>query len=407
MYLKLLIMERLKTYKYRIYPTRTQQVLLGKHFGAVRWVYNWCLARKTEEYTKNKKTLSKYDLMKEVTILRTLPETAWLKEINAQGLQSAVGNLDSAYTKFFREKTGFPKFKSKKKSRLSAEFRQGNRINLTSGKLFIAKFKEGIRCNFHRTFDGEVRTVTVSKTPTGKYHACILVKEIVPELPSFPLDINKALGIDLGIKSLAVTSNNEIFENPKNLNRSLHKLTKAQRRLSKKKKGSNNRSKQRKKVALVCEKISNQRKDSLHKISKQLVDDSQVTTYCMETLNISGMVKNKYLAKAISDAGWSTLISFVEYKAAWAGKNVLRIGQFEPSSRTCNMCGKINTLLKLSDRIWTCECGAVHNRDFLASCNIRDFAFAKQNLIGVASPKFKPVEKSVQLDGSMKQEACC
>lgn len=399
------IMERLKTYRYRIYPTNAQRVLLEKHFGAMRWVYNWCLARKTEEYTKTKKNLSKYDLNREITVLKTLPETAWLQELNAQSLQSAVGNLDSAYTKFFREKRGFPKFKSKKKSKLSVEFRQDNRINFESGKLFLMKFRNGIRCNFHREFDGDIRTVTVSKSPTGKYHACILVKETVPDVGLEPLDINKALGIDLGIKSLIVTSNNEIFENPKSLSKSSRQLSKAQRRLDKKKKGSNNKDKQRKKVARLHEKISNQRRYNLHKISRQLVDDNQVTTYCLETLNISGMLKNKRLAKAISDAGWNTFVEFITYKADWAGKNVLRIGRFEPSSRTCNNCGVINSSLKLSDRTWTCSCGVAHDRDFLASCNIRDFAFAKQNLIGAVGAKSKPAEKLVLLDDSMKQEA--
>ena len=339
--------------------------------------------------------------------MRHLPETAWLQEINAQSLQSAVGNLDAAYTKFFREKKGFPKFKSKKRAKLSAEFRQGSKANFSAHRLVITKFNEGIKCNFHRTFEGETKTVTISKTPTGKYHACILVKEIVPDPPTYNLDVDKAVGIDLGIKSLVVTSNNEVFENPKFLNKSLRRLAVAQRRLAKKKKGSSNKNKQRIKVALLYEKISNQRKDSLHKISRRLVDDSQVTTYCMETLSIPEMMQNKRLARSISDAGWNTLTGFITYKAAWAGKNVLRVGRFEPSSKTCNKCGRINTQLKLSDRTWTCTCGATHDRDFLAARNIRDFAFAKQNLIGLAKSKSKPVKKSAQSGSSVKQEARC
>lgn len=400
-------MDRLKTYRYRIYPTNAQKVLLEKHFGATRWVYNWCLARKTEEYTVSKKNLSKYDLMKEVTKLKNLPETSWLKEINAQSLQSAVGNLDSAYTKFFRDKIGFPKFKSKKKSKLSVEFRQGNKVDFHSNRLFVMKFREGIRCSFSREFSGELRTVTVSKSPTGKYHTCLLVSEKVTDVTPAKLEISKALGIDLGIKSFVVTSKGEVFENPKTLKSSLRKLAKAQRSLSKKKKDSKNKDKQRRKVAILHERVANQRKDNLHKLSKQLVDDNQVTTFCLETLSVSNMIKNRKLSRSIADASWSTFTRFLEYKAAWAGKNVLRIGRFEPSSKTCNVCGQINSNLKLSDRAWTCSCGATHDRDFLAACNIRDFAFAKQNLIGVAHPESKPVEKPPLSGCSMKQETRC
>lgn len=395
-------MERLKAFKYRVYPTTAQKILLEKHFGAARWVYNWCLNRKIAEYTNTKKTLSKYDLMKEVTSLKSNPNTAWLKEINAQSLECAVANLDSAYTRFFREKKGFPKFKSKKKSKLAATFRQGNSIS--ENKLKVAKFKEGIRCKFHRTFVGEIRTVNISKSSTGKYHASIIIKETLPKVIQKPFEIDKAIGIDLGVKSLLVTSAGEVFENPKNLNKSQRKLAKAQRRLTKKKFGSSNRKKQKLVVAKIYETVSNQRKDNLHKISRQLVNDNQVTTFCLETLAVSNMIKNHRLAKAISDAGWANFVNYLSYKAEWEGKNILRIGRFEPSSKTCNSCGSINHKLKLSDRGWTCDCGAKHDRDFLAACNIRDFAFAKQNLIGQVMPESKPAEMiSLQRD-SMKQE---
>ena len=398
-------MERLKTFKYRLYPTKAQRVLLAKHFGASRWVYNWCLARKIEEYTKNKRTMSKFELSREITALKSQPDTAWLNEVNAQSLQSAIAHLDSAYTKFFREKVGFPKFKSKKKSKLSAEFRQDSKLDVVNSLLSVMKFREGIRCKNHRNFNGEIRTVTISQAPSGKYHACVLVKEEVAGVKRAPLEIDRATGIDLGIKSLIVTSKNEVFDNPKHLNKSLKKLAKVQRQLAKKKVGGKNRHKQRIRVALIHEKISNQRRNDLHKISRQLVDDNQVTTFCLETLNVSGMLKNRCLAKAISDAGWNTFVSFLEYKAAWAGKNILRIGQFEPSSRTCNVCGAVNSKLRLSDRVWTCSCGATHDRDFLAACNIRDFAFAAQNLIGVGHPESKPVEKSSLSGRSVKQGA--
>jgi len=398
-------MERLKAFKYRLYPTSTQKVLLEKHFGSVRWVYNWALNRKTEAYAIDKTSLSKFDLQRELTALKVLPETLWLVEVNAQTLQSAVAQLDSAYTSFFRKIGKFPKFKSKKTSSRAAEFRQGSRINLTSKKLFITKFKEGIRCNFHREFTGEIRTVTVSKTPTGKYFASILVNKTIPDIQQRPLEFDKALGIDLGIKSLAVTSDNQVLENPKSLGKSLRKLAKAQRRLAKKKSGSKNRDKAKLKVAKVHEKIANQRKDNLHKLSRNLVNDNQVTTYCLEDLSVTNMLKNRRLAKAIADAGWTTFVSFLTYKAAWAGKNIIKIGRFEPSSKTCDACGCLNHNLKLSDRTWTCSCGTTHDRDFLAARNIKNFAFHPQNLLRQDLPDVKPVEKPSHSGRSAKQEA--
>lgn len=400
------IMERFKALKYRLYPTSTQRILLEKHFGCARWVYNWALSRKTEAYAKDKTNLSKFDLQKELPLIKSLPETSWLGEVSAQSLQVAIANLDAAYTNFFRKVAKFPKFKSKKVSTKSFSLAQYSRVNFTSKRIFLTKFKEGIRCNFHRHFDGEIKTVTVSKTPTGKYFASVLVKEVVPDVTVKPLDITKALGIDLGIKSLIVTSNNEVFENPKALSKSSRQLAKAQRRLSKKKLGSKNRNKAKLKVAKVHEKITNQRKDRLHKISRQLVNENQVTTYCLEDLSVTNMLKNKRLAKAIVDASWTTFVSFLTYKAAWAGKNVIKIGRFEPSSKTCDACGCLNHDLTLSNRIWTCACGVTHDRDFLAAKNIRNFAFHPQNLLrlGKDFAKVKPAEKSPLSRRSMKQE---
>ena len=388
-----LFMQRLKAYKYRLYPTKDQEALLRKHFGVARWTYNWCLAKKTELYTKEGKNISKFELMREITNLKKQPETSWLSEVNAQTIQSAVESLDSAYTRFFSKQNKFPKFKSKKISRESAGFRQANRVDFKSGKLFVMKFRDGIKCVFHRKFDGELRTVTISRTSTNKYYASLLVNETVGNVIQQPLDINNSIGIDLGIKSLIVTSDNEIFENPKNLSKYLRKLASASRKLAKKTKGSKNREKQRLKVALIHEKITNKRKDNLHKISRQLVSENQATTYCLEDLNVSGMLKNRNIARVIGDAGWGTFVTFLTYKSEWAGKNILKIGRFEPSSKTCDHCGKVNNQLKLSDRIWTCVCGAVHERDFLAARNIKQFAFHPQNLIRQRLPKSKPVEK--------------
>ncbi len=380
-------MDRLKAYKYRLYPNKQQQELLSKHFGCCRFVYNYALAKKIEYYTVEKKTLSRFEIQKDLVSMKNNPETEWLKEVNAQSLQASLANLDMAYTKFFREKKGFPKFKSKH-NKQSCQFPQGNKVSFENNRLYVTKFREGIKCKFSRKFQGKIKTVTISKTKTDKYFASILIEENTKILNKPKPDIKKAIGIDLGIKEFAVCSNGKRFDNPRNLKKSLRKLKKEQRKLSRKVKGSNRKNKQRKIVAKIHEKITNQRNDFLHKVSRELVNENQVTTYCLETLNVKGMLKNHCLAQAISDVSWSKFVTFLSYKADWEGKNILRIGQFEPSSKTCNVCGVVNVNLKLSDRSWICaDCNTEHDRDFLASCNIRDFAFSKQNMIGQGLPK--------------------
>jgi len=392
-------MKILKAYKYRLYPNKQQQELLSKHFGCCRYIYNYALAKKIEHYTKEKKTLSRFEIQKDLVSLKNEKETKWLKEVNSQSLQASLVNLDQAYTRFFREKNGFPKFKSKH-NKQSCQFPQKNKVDFENNKLHVMKFREGIKCRFHRQFEGTIKTVTVNKTKTDKYFASILVEENIPEPKKEKPDINKAIGIDLGIKDFAVCSNGKSFENPKHLKKSICKLKKEQKKLSRKKKGSNRRNKQRKRVSKIHEKITNQRNDFLHKVSRELIDENQINTYCLETLNVKGMMKNHCLAQSIGDVGWSTFISILMYKAEWKGKNILRIGRFEPSSKTCNVCGKVNQELKLSDRKWVCECGAKHDRDFLATCNIRDFAFDKQNLIGLDKSKSNTL---VETDGCISR----
>ncbi len=370
---------RLKAYKYRLYPNKKQQILLSKHFGACRWLYNYALAKKIEYYTKKKKTLSRFEIQKELVGMKKQEETSWLKEINSQSLQASLANLDKAYTQFFRKKKRFPKFKSKK-DKQSVQFLQKTNVDFENNKLYVMKFREGIKAKFHREFDGKIKTATISRTPTGKYFVSILVEENIDIPKKLKPKIDKALGIDLGIKSFLVTSENQKFDNPKYLKESLKQLKKEQKKLSRKKKGSNNRNKQKIKVAKIYEKITNQRKDFLHKVSRQLIDENQINTYCIENLNVKGMMKNHRLAQSISDVGWNMFVSFLSYKAEWVGKNILQIGRFESSSKTCNVCGKVNQNLTLKDREWVCECDAKHDRDYLAACNIRDFAFDKQNI---------------------------
>lgn len=375
----------LKAYKYRLYPNKKQSELLNKHFGSVRFVYNLGLDKKIKAYQNDKKRLTKFDLDKELTLLKTDINFAWLKEVNAQSLQAANRHLDIAFTNFFRKSQKFPKFKSKHNNNHSFEIPQ--HIKIENNKLFIPKFKEGINIVIDRIHKGEIRQATISKRPSGKFFVSILCE--TNEIPKQKSKINPSttLGIDLGLKHFIVASDNKKYENHKFLNKSLKKLKKEQKSLSRKLKGSLNKDKQRTKVAKIYEKITNQRMDFLHKLSSKLVSENQ--TICIEDLNVKGMIKNHNLAKAISDASWSKFIGLLTYKCDWNGVNLLTIGRFEPSSKMCS-CGEINNELSLNDREWTCKsCNTTHDRDILAANNIKNFAL---NALGSERPEVTPTE---------------
>ncbi len=383
-----------KARKYRIYPTNSQKELIYKHCGSVRFLYNLALETKTTAYLGNKVNLSRYDLQKQLVELKK--ELPWLKEINSQSLQGALISLDEAYNKFFKG-AGFPKFKKKSNA---GSFVIPQNVIVENNLLIVPKFKEGIKMSLHRPTKGIIKSATISVTPTGKYFVSILcdTKEEIPT--KVPIKESTTIGIDLGIKDFAVTSDGEVIENPKYLKNNIERLKVLQRRSSKKKKGSNNRKKSNKRVALLHEKIKNQRQDFLHKISTKLIRENQ--TICLENLGVSNMMKNHNLAQAISDVSWSEFNRMIEYKAEWYGVNILRIGRFAPSSKTCE-CGVINKDLKLSDRIWECKsCGLVNERDVLAARNIKKFALYKKNSGQELS--VEPVEMSTLVE-SVKQEA--
>ena len=378
----------LRAYKYRLFPTKEQEVLLSKHFGCSRWIYNYALDKKVKAYQTTKESLSRFTIQKDLPELKKSDETKWLKEVNSQSLQASLENLDKAFTKFFKDKKGFPKFKSKHDNRQSFSVPQNGIVDFETNTISLPKFKKPIKCKLHRRFEGNSKTVTISKTPTGKYFVSVLV-EVNEKLPKLKtIDENKAIGIDLGIKTFAVLSNGEEIQNPKHLRSSLKRLKKQQRRVSKKVKGSNNRKKAVMKLAVLHEKVANKRSDFLHKVTAKLV--SEHDTLCLETLKASNMIKNHKLAQALSDISIGKFNEILEYKAKWNGVNILRIGQFEPSSRMCT-CGVVNKELKLSDREWVCQsCGEIHNRDLLAANNIKRFAFVKTIRQGLSD--FKPVE---------------
>ena len=362
----------LRAYKYRIYPTNEQKALFAKTFGCCRFVYNWALNLKITAYKERKETLGNVyltNLMKS----ELKAEHDWLKEVNSQSLQSALRNLDTAYANFFRntKAVGFPKFKSRKSGQ-SFLCPQHCSIDFAKGTITIPKAKD-IPAVLHRKFKGTVKTVTVSMTPSGRYFASVLVDTVIQEQKTSEPVHDTAIGIDLGIKSLAVCSDGRTFDNPKNLQRSLEHLALLQKRMSRKRKGSANRNKARIRVAWLQEHIANCRRDNLHKIAHALTHDSQVRTICMEDLNVKGMQRNYHLAQAVGDASFGTFLTMLEYKCRWYGVNLIKIDRFAPSSKTCGKCGYVYKGLKLSERSWTCpECGTHHDRDFNAACNIKE-----------------------------------
>jgi putative transposase len=382
----------LKAFKYRIYPTEQQQAMLEEHFGACRFVFNWGLEKKTEAYQQEPKTLSCYDLINGLKQLKE--EYPWLKNVNSQSLQSALKNLDNAYTKFFREKKGFPKFKSKHNPRQSFQCPQHCSVDFDRGAISIPKLKK-IKVKLHRKFEGDIKTVTISRSATGKYYASILVDNHEPLPPKAAIKAENAIGIDVGLSRFLTTSSGMVVNNPKFLLKSEDRLAYEQYKLSKMKKGSSNRAKQKRKIARLHERVSNQRRDFLHQVTAKLVDESQATTFCIEDLSIKNMQKNHRLAKSVADASWGMFFEFLKYKCKWTGKNLLDIGRFEPSSKMCGSCGAVNKELKLSDRVWTCSCGAKHDRDINAAENIRRMAFQRQNLIrciGLEQPELTPLD---------------
>jgi len=351
-----------KTYKFRLFPTNEQEVLLNQHFGHSRWVYNHFLNERKEQYQADKKYDNYYKQAATLTKLKKEEKTMWLKEVNSQTLQFALRSLDTAFLNFFRGNAQFPKFKSRKHKNTFTIPQFGS---IEGDKINIPKFKEGIKVKLHREVKGKIGKMIITKTPTGKYYVSIFTEQQNKELPK----TNKQVGIDLGLKDFVITSDNAKFKNNRYTKKYAKQLKKAQQHLSRKQKGSNGFEKQKLKVALIHEKIASCRLDTLHKVSHKLVN--QYDLISVEDLNVKGMIKNHKLSKHIADASWGNFVTLLQYKCDWYGKELVKVNRFYPSSKTCGDCGWINQNLKLSDREWTCNsCGVIHDRDVNASRNI-------------------------------------
>src|SRR6478736_1676807 len=361
----------LKAYKYRIYPTNFQKEQLNIYFGCCRFVYNLALETKIAIYDQTKKSISSFDLMKQMKELKDT-DAPWLKECPAQSLQASIVNLEKSYSNFFKG-SGFPKFKSKK-NKQSIHFPQGVKINFKNNKISLPKLKK-VNINLSREFKGKIKTVTVSKTNTDKYFVSILIdtENRIPE--KVKINEKNTVGVDFGIKKFITLSDGTFFENIKLLRNNLSKLRIEQRKLQRKyikhsTFQSKNFYKQKLIVSKIHEKIKDQREDYLHKISTLII--KKYDTICLEDLDILAMMKNKLFSSYVGEIGWNIFEKMLIYKANWYGKNIIYIDRFEPSSKTCSNCGHIKEQLSLKERTYSCDnCGFEIDRDLNAAINIK------------------------------------
>ncbi len=356
-----------KAYRFRLYPNKEQHILIQKTFGCTRFVYNHYLALRQQHYQQTKQTLNYNACSKDLTQLKR--QLDWLREVDSTALQTSLKHMDAAFSRFFGglkkgQKVGFPKFKSKHGGRKA--FTSKMNIRVLDNAIHLPKLGR-VACEISRPIQGRPVSMTVSQGPSGKYHVSILCLEVTAEPYK---KTGRSVGIDLGIKELVVTSNGQHIPNPKFYSKAQKSLAKAQRRLSRKQKGSRNRQKANVKVAILHERIQNQRRDACHKLTTRLVRDHDLIA--VETLKIKNMVRNRKLAKAIHDVAWGEVIRQLSYKCDWYGKELVQINTFYPSSQTCSSCGHQNPAVKdLGVRRWICPaCGANHDRDENAAKNI-------------------------------------
>jgi putative transposase len=358
-------MNQKRAYKYRFSPTDEQVHILVRTFGCCRFVYNWALRHRTDAFFQRGERLYSNQVAVMLTELKQQEETAWLKEVSSVPLQQALRHLDTAFRNFFEGRAQYPKF-HKKHGVQSATY-ASNAFTWNGTHLTLAKMDTPLDIHWSRPLPKGCKptTVTVSKDCSNRYFVSILVEEDIKHLPV----VNKQVGLDLGLKSMVITSAGHTYGNPKFFAKDEKKLAHAQRQHAKKKKSGKNRRKAQLKVARIHARIADRRRDYQHKLSTQIIRENQVV--CVESLQVKNMVQNHKLAKAISDVGWSAFVSQLEYKAQWYGRTLVKIDKFYPSSKRCFACGHILDSLTLDIRFWTCPaCGIQHERDINAAKNI-------------------------------------
>jgi putative transposase len=358
-------MKQQKAYKYRFFPTEEQVSILAKTFGCCRYVYNWALRERTDAYYNRGERLYYEGTAARLTELKKQEAFAWLSEVSSVPLQQSLRHLDRGFRNFFEGRAEYPTFKKKHGDQaatyMSTAFKWDGKV------LTLAKMEEPLYIAWSRPLpqDAKPSSVTVSKDTAGRYFVSLLIEEDIK-----PLDVTpKMVGLDLGLKSMVITSDGQTHGNPKFFAKEEKKLARAQRTLSKKKKGSKNRAKARKKVAKIHARIADRRRDYQQKLSTSIIRENQVV--CVESLQVKNMVQNHSLAKAISDVGWGEFVRQLEYKARWYGRTLVKINKWYPSSKRCHDCGHILDSLSLDIRHWVCpECGVAHDRDLNAARNI-------------------------------------
>ncbi len=358
-------MKQKKAYKYRFYPSEEQKHILARTFGCCRYVYNWALRERTDAYYQHGERLYYEGTAQRLVTLKSQEETSWLGEVSSVPLQQALRYLDRAFRNFFEGRTEYPTFK-KKRNQQSATY-ASNAFTWNGQTLTLAKMDAPLDITWHRPLpDGcKPSSVTVTKDEANRYFVSILVEEDIQPLPVTP----KMVGLDLGLKSMVITSDGQTYGNPKFFAKDEKKLAKAQRRHAKKKKGSKNRTKARLSVARIHKKIADRRRNYQQQLSTHIIRENQVV--CIESLAVKNMVQNHCLAKSISDVGWAEFVRQLEYKAQWYGRTLVKIDKWYPSSKRCFDCGHILDSLSLDVREWTCpECGVHHDRDINAARNI-------------------------------------
>ena len=354
-----------RAYKFRFYPTSEQEQVLAQTFGCARFVYNYMLRVRTDAWFQRSEKVGYHDTSSLLTALKKDPQYAWLGDVSSVPIQQALRHLQTAFNNFFARRAQYPSFKSKH-GRQSATY-AASAFRWDGKALTLAKMKEPLNIRWSRTIPkaAKVSTVSVSKDPAGRYFVSLLCEDCVAPKPA----VKSKVGIDLGLSHFAVLSNCEKVAAPNTLRRYEKRLGVLQRRLSKKQKGSNNRTKARKKVARLHAKIADTRRDFLHKLSTRLIRENQAIA--VETLSVKNMQKNRHLSKSISDASWSEFLRQLEYKSRWYGRELIGIDRWYPSSKRCSNCGHVEAKMPLSKRQWTCpECNTHHDRDINAARNI-------------------------------------